>query len=163
MDRVLRSFEASYEPQKNHAGHGCMLFNVGEVPAHVLNQTNMTKKANKTGNSTREKTSQTGDYLDAGYRAIRYRCGSSVHTSRAMGGITDRVLRSFEASYEPKKIMQVTVACCLMLVKCRHMFGTRPTGQTRVKKSINPPGKKFIDPYDYAVGHRCIRPELWEG
>ena len=76
MDRVLRSFEASYEPKKNHAGHGCMLFDVGEVPAQVLNQTNRTN---------------TG-----------------------------------------KKINKPTV-------------------------------KKFIDPYDYAVGHRFIRPELWEG
>ena len=39
----------------------------------------------------------------------------------------DRVLRSFEASYEPKKIMQVMVARYSMLVKCRHMFSIRPT------------------------------------
>ena len=134
---LLHSPKASYGPQKNHAGHGCILFNVGEVPAHVLNQANRTKTANTTIKPTSEllhspKASYGPQKNHAGHGCILFNVGevpahvlnqaNRTKTANKTNKPTREILHSPKASYEPQKIMRVMDAFCLMLVKCRHMF-----------------------------------------
>ena len=158
---LLHSPKASYEPQKNHAGHGCMLFNVGKVPAHVLNQANRTKTANKTNKPTREilhspKASYEPTKNHAGHGCNFVNVGEVpahvlyqanwTKTANTTSKPTREILHSPKASYEPQKNHAGHGCICSMLVKCRHMFCTRPTGRRRQTQQLNPPVIYFTVP-----------------